>query len=78
MNVRACGRAGHSRTKGQKGDAIAAQVIYQRSAFCAVGVHGYVYGVAMIDSHAIVRRGLTVRADRKLSAKFRCEKVLHV
>src|SRR5262249_22964968 len=55
--------------EGQERDALAAQVVYERPSLHAVGMHGDVERLAMVEAEPIVSARLPERADRQRVAK---------
>ena len=77
MYVRASSDARDRLAKSEERNACGAQVRHQRLTFCAVGMHGHVNRIAVIESEAVMHRGLSEGADGKRAVEPRKEKALN-
>ena len=68
--------AGHGPTKRDERDPGIAQERLQRRTFGAVGVHGHIESLMVIEAQAIVHGSLTVRAHRERSAEALTEEAI--
>src|SRR5918995_7438097 len=69
MNMSAGRGSGHGASKGNERDAGLAEIGQKRSPFVAVRMKRHVDGISMIESKAIMSRGLTEGADRQSVTK---------
>ncbi len=70
VNVRTGRGTGHGAAKGDEGDAGILQIVYQRLAFGAVGVHADIHRVAVIESPAIMQLRLTEGTNGQTATKL--------
>src|SRR5262249_34632720 len=65
VNMRAGGRSGNCSANGYERNALRGEIIDQRLSFGAVGMHGDIDRLAVIETQLVVCRSLADRADWK-------------
>src|SRR5262249_55403815 len=70
VDMRAGGRSGDRPANGYERNALRGEITDQRLSFGAVGMHGDIYSLAVIEAQLVVCRRLAERADRKRFCEF--------
>src|SRR6185503_4544457 len=71
------GRALNRLAHRHERDALALEIAHQRQALLAIGMHGHVHRVAVIEADAVVGVALAERADRQRAPETAREEALH-